>query len=94
MAHEGEILAKINHPHIVRLLGVVNLDDGPRGMLRALVLEHLEGGSLEDRLGLDAPSPQIQMRTPHHNQPRMTARYGLELCGQIASALSYLHFEV
>ena len=86
LVHEGAILSRLNHPFIERLVGVLLLEDGPRGKLRVLVVEHLEGGSLEDRLGLDVDAPN----RPKPLEPQEAALFG----AQIASALAYLHSEV
>ena len=49
---EAGAMRKLDHPGIVRLLDVI--DDGPRF---CLVLEHVPGGRLEDRLD-EAPDPR------------------------------------
>jgi serine/threonine protein kinase len=48
LEHEARVLARISHPHVVRLVEVIALDDAP-----ILVLEYLSGGDLVSLAGLD-----------------------------------------
>lgn len=47
--HEGRVLERISHPHVVRLVEVIALDDAP-----ILVLEYLSGGDLVSLAGLES----------------------------------------
>jgi len=92
LAQEGEILGRLHHPNIVRLLGVVELEDGPRGPLSALVLELIDGGTIEGRLNLEPKgvSPHSNFASAEPISPCQAAA----ICAQVASALAYLHTEV
>lgn len=50
LRQEGAILALLDHPHIVKVLEVVDNDDGV-----VVVMEHAAGGSLEDLLAHHGP---------------------------------------
>jgi len=56
-AREAQVLAQLDHPHLVRVHAV-----GQDGDRHYLVMELLEGGSLQDRLEAEGPleSPQVQ----------------------------------
>ncbi len=91
MNHEAVILCPLSHPNIVKLHGVVILSTnvgrfGPLTAL-ALVLEFMEGGCLEDRLGLESAPTGTASR---QMSPLACAR----LSSQLSSALAYLHFDV
>ena len=53
---EGEVLAALNHPNIVRLLAAQREDDGGY----AIVMEYVPGGTLRQRLERDGALPPAQ----------------------------------
>jgi len=53
---EGEVLAALNHPNIVRLLAAQPADDGGY----AIVMEYVPGGTLRQRLERDGALPPAQ----------------------------------
>lgn len=76
---EASILSRLEHPHIVKLLG------SGRHPRRFLILELLDGGSLSHSLGLRAGSNnRITKR-------KFTYLETLQLARSLASALDYLH---
>ncbi len=94
LAQEGEILFRLSHPNIVRLLGVVVLEDGPRGPLSALVLEFLEGGTIEGRLNFEPSSSSPHSTLTLEKSQAFNPCEAAAICAQVASALAYLHAEV
>jgi len=78
---EASILSRLNHPHIVRLLGTGRY---PR---RFLILELLDGGSLSHLLGLRAGGNSKIIKKKHgYLDTLLMAR-------SLASALDYLHHQ-
>jgi Tol biopolymer transport system component len=67
---EAQVLASLNHPHIAGILGIEEA-----GVLRALVLELVEGPTLEERISLGP----------------IDLREALEIAAQIADALDAAH---
>jgi serine/threonine-protein kinase len=67
---EAEVLASLNHPHVAGIYGLEESDD-----IRALVLELVEGDTLEERITRGA--------IPVHD--------ALAIAGQIAAALEVAH---
>ena len=79
---EGCILARVRHPHIIRLLGC---GSNPRPFL---VLEVLEGGTLSNSLGLRPESTTDIALAAKRN---FTYIETLTIAISLASALDYLH---
>lgn len=79
LQHESEVLARLRHPNIIRFYGcgTVALDD--HTIVFFIVVEHLDGGILSERLKLNRTTPQ------------MTFLDVLRFSCQLAEALHYLH---
>jgi serine/threonine protein kinase len=69
-AREAATMAKVSHPHVIRIVDVGETPQGPY-----IVLEQIQGQSLEDRLRI-APL-----------EPRQAA----EICAQLAAGVGALH---
>ena len=80
---EAELLCRINHPHIIKLIG---RGVSPR---KFLVLEYLSGGSLSSRQNLIQSSHGTT--SPILRKPSYTYEQLLSLMNDVASAMSYLH---
>ena len=80
MLEEGRLLARLNHPHIVRVFGA-DVHDGIAGIW----MELLEGSTLDEILARDGPFGEAQ-----------AALIGLDLAGAIGSvhAASLLHRDI
>lgn len=76
---EASILSRLEHPHIVKLLG------SGRYPRRFLILELLDGGSLSHSLGLRAGSNN------RVTKKKFSYLETLQLARALASALDYLH---
>ncbi|KAI5067393.1 hypothetical protein GOP47_0017921 [Adiantum capillus-veneris] len=70
--NEIQLLSRIHHPHIVRMLGAC-FDKG------CIVYEHMENGSLEDRLNCKDGTPPLPWYTR------------FRICVEVAAALLFLH---
>ncbi|GLC52639.1 hypothetical protein PLESTB_000652000 [Pleodorina starrii] len=79
---EAALVASLTHPHIVRYRAVHPVAVGAGPPTQALLMEHLESGSLADLLSK-------QMKQPREHLYGDTE--GLMWMLQIADALSYLH---
>ena len=78
---EANVLSRISHPNIVKLLGSGQL---PR---RFLILELLDGGSLSHALGIRPDANK------HYNKKKFTYLQALIMAKSISSAMNYLHHE-
>lgn len=79
---ETAILARINHPNIVKIMGA---GEDPR---KFVVLEHLEGGTLEKLLSAQST---LAMKTGFHKKETLHIKSSISIAREIASALKYLH---
>lgn len=70
--HEVEILSRVRHPNLVILIG--NCPES-----RSLILEYLENGSLEDRLGCQGKTTPLPWKTR------------IKIATEICSTLIFLH---
>lgn len=80
---EQGILARVNHPHIIKLLGSGKI---PR---RFIVLEYLEGGSLDTILSQNQAKPGFAQKL--FRRPTFTYENLLMRAKQMADALDFLH---
>jgi hypothetical protein len=80
---EQGILARVNHPHIIKLLGSGRF---PR---RFIVLEYLEGGSLDTILSQNQAKPGFAQKL--FRRPTFTYENLLMRAKQMADALDFLH---
>ena len=80
---EQGILARVNHPHIIKLLGSGRL---PR---RFIVLEYLDGGSLDTILSQNQAKPGFAQKL--FRRPTFTYENLLMRAKQMADALDFLH---
>lgn len=80
--NEAALLPRLQHGHLVRLLGVCNAPGPPP--LRALVYELMPGGNVEEQLAAaSGPGPPARCVLPWWLRLRVAA--------QVASAVAYLH---
>lgn len=79
---ETAMLARINHPNIVKIMGA---GEDPR---KFVVLEHLEGGTLDKLLSSQST---LAMKTGIHKKESLHIKSSISIAREIASALNYLH---
>ena len=72
-AREASVMARLNHPHIVTVH-----DYGTADTLHFLVMEWMEGGTLEDEMG---------------DKRKLPPSRAVDVTGQICDALQYAHSE-
>ena len=87
---EAQVLASMNHPNIAAIYGLEESDG-----LRALVMELVEGQTLAEQIGRNAPagrlkSPSVAPGTETAHQAVSTDD-ALPIAKQIADALEYAH---
>ncbi|HEY7268090.1 MAG TPA: serine/threonine-protein kinase, partial [Solirubrobacterales bacterium] len=70
-SREARLAARLDHPNVVQVFDVGEDEDRP-----FIVMEHVEGGTLEDRLG--------RRRSPDRNE-------ALRLLGQLCEGLGHAH---
>ena len=76
---EAQVLASLNHPNIATLLGIEDADG-----VQALVMEHVEGDSLDHRIGIS--------RARVAGAPRPLApQEALAIAAQLVDALEFAH---
>ena len=56
LRREGEVLSELDHPHTMKVLEIIDADDGV-----AIVMQHAAGGSLEDLVAARGPLPADQV---------------------------------
>jgi len=79
LQHESEVLARLRHPNIIRFYGCGTVALDEHTIVFFIVVEHLDGGILSERLKLNRTTPQ------------MTFLDVLRFSYQLAEALHYLH---
>jgi serine/threonine protein kinase len=83
---EVDILSRVHHPHVLLLLGACT-EPGHQ----ALVYERMEGGSLEEALGLGPPG-QGQGNAAGAGQRRALPWHDrVRIAAEVAAALVHLH---